>query len=91
MTPAHPQLLVWLRRQSPPRPATSSPAGFLPDHNVTIRVTYTAENISDHLSYNTDPGGDLYAQLLTSPATGAPHIAATDHRTDHRRRMRAGS
>jgi hypothetical protein len=57
-------------------------AGFLPDHKVTIRVTYTAEDISDYLNYTTDPGGSLYAELPTSPATGALHITATDHRAD---------
>jgi hypothetical protein len=55
-------------------------AGFLPDHDITIRVTYTAEDISDHLTYTTGPGGDLYAELPTSPATGVLHITATDHR-----------
>jgi hypothetical protein len=57
-------------------------AGFLPDHDVTIRVTYPAEDISDYLTYMTDAGGDLYAELPTSPATGALHITATDHRSD---------
>jgi hypothetical protein len=46
-------------------------AGFLPDHDITIRVTYTAEDVSDHLTYVTGP-----------PATGALHITATHHRTD---------
>jgi hypothetical protein len=57
-------------------------AGFLPDHDVTICVTYTAEDISDYLNYTTDPRGDLSAELPTRPATGALHISATDHRTD---------
>jgi hypothetical protein len=57
-------------------------AGFVPDHKVTICVTYTAEDISDYLNYTTDPSGHLYAELPTSPATGALHITATDHRTD---------
>jgi hypothetical protein len=57
-------------------------AGFLPDHDVTICVTYTAEDISDYLKYTTDPGGHLYAELPISPATGALYITATDHRTD---------
>ena len=56
-------------------------AGFLPDHDITIRVTYTAEHVSDHLTYTTGPGGDLYVELPTSPATGALDITATDHRT----------
>jgi len=57
-------------------------AGFLPDHDVTIHVIYTAEDLSDYLTYTTDPAGDLYVELPTSPATGALHITATDHRTD---------
>jgi hypothetical protein len=57
-------------------------AGFLPDHDVTICVTYTAEKISDYLKYTTDPGGNLYAELPISITTGALHITATDHRTD---------
>jgi hypothetical protein len=57
-------------------------AGFLPDHDVTICVTYTAEDISDYLKYTTGPGGDLYAELPISTTTGALHITATDHRTD---------
>jgi hypothetical protein len=57
-------------------------AGFLPDHKVTIRVTYTADDISDYINYTTDPRGCLYAELPTSPAGGALHITATDHRTD---------
>jgi hypothetical protein len=57
-------------------------AGFLPKHDVTVRVTYTAEDISDCFTYTTDPSGDLYAELSTSLASGALHITATDHRTD---------
>ena len=57
-------------------------AGFLPDHDITIHVTYAAEVISDYLTYTTDPAGYLYAKLPTSPATGALLITATDHRTD---------
>ena len=56
--------------------------GFLPGHKVTICVTYTAEDISDYLNYTTDLGGYLYAELPTSPATGALHITATDHRAN---------
>ena len=56
--------------------------GFLPDHKVTICVTYTAEGISDYLNYTTDLRGYLRAELPTSPAIGALHITATDHRAD---------
>ena len=57
-------------------------AGFLPDREVTVRIAYTAEGISDYLTYTTDLHGNLRAELSTSPAAGALHITATDHRTD---------
>jgi hypothetical protein len=57
-------------------------AGFLPDREVTVRIIYTAEDISDYLTYTTDLHGNLRAELSTSPAAGALHITATDHRTD---------
>ena len=57
-------------------------AGFLPDHNVTVRVIYAAENVSDYLTYTTDNGGFLHALLPTSAPSGSLHISATDHRTD---------
>jgi hypothetical protein len=49
---------------------------------VTVRVVYTAEDISDYLVYATDLRGILRAELPTSPGAGALHITATDHRTD---------
>ena len=55
---------------------------FLPDHVVVLRVTYAADDVSDYLTYRTNAGGDLYAELPTSPGPGALHVAATDHRTD---------
>ena len=79
---------------SRPRPAASTAptitavggviagAGFLPDREVTVRIIYTAEDISDYLTYTTDLHGNLRAELSTSPAAGALHITATDHRTD---------
>jgi hypothetical protein len=57
-------------------------AGFLPHHEVTLRVTDTAEDISDYLTYTTDARGDLFAELPTRPANSALHVTATDHRTD---------
>ena len=57
-------------------------AGFLPDREVTVRIAYTAEGISDYLTYTTDLHGNLRAELSTSTAAGALHITATDHRTD---------
>jgi hypothetical protein len=73
----------------PPAPTISAAtqylitgAGFLPDHAVTVRVTYTSEDISDCLIYETDPSGDLYAELPTSPTRSTLYITATDHRAD---------
>ena len=36
-------------------------AGFLPDREVTVRIAYTAEGISDYLTYTTDLHGNLRA------------------------------
>jgi hypothetical protein len=55
---------------------------FLPDHDVVLRVTYAADDVTDYLTYRTNAGGDLYAELPTSPGPGALHVTATDHRTD---------
>jgi hypothetical protein len=57
-------------------------AGFLPFHEVTIRIIHCADDVSDYLTYTTDSCGCLYAELPTSAATGTVHITATDHRTD---------
>jgi hypothetical protein len=57
-------------------------AGFLPHHKVTVRVTYTADDINDYINYATDSRGTLHAQLPTSATTGSLRIAATDHRID---------
>jgi hypothetical protein len=57
-------------------------AGFLPDHEVLVRVIYPAEDISDYLTYWTDSGGRLSVELPTGPHTGALQITATDRRTD---------
>lgn len=57
-------------------------AGFLPDHDVTIRVSYTADAVSDYLTYTAGPHGDLYAEVAAGSAGGPLHITATDHRTD---------
>lgn len=53
--------------------------GFLPDHNVSLRITRAGEDISDYLTYLTDRDGDLHCELPES-APGTLHIAATDHR-----------
>jgi hypothetical protein len=57
-------------------------AGFLPAREVTVRIVYIAEDISDYLTYVTDPHGKLRGELPTSPGAGGLHITATDHRSD---------
>jgi hypothetical protein len=57
-------------------------AGFLPDHNVTIRITPPGDDVTDYVVYTTDANGRLYAALPTEAAAVALHIAATDHRLD---------
>jgi hypothetical protein len=57
-------------------------AGFLPDHEVLVRVIYTAEDLSDYLTYRTDSGGRLNVELPAGPDAGALQITATDRRSD---------
>lgn len=57
-------------------------SGFLPNHDVTLRVTYSAEDVDDYLTYTTDSRGNLHAELPASPAAGPLFIQATDHRSD---------
>ena len=64
------------------RGAVITGVDFLPDHVVVLRVTYAADDVSDYLTYRTNAGGTLYAELPTSPGSGALHVTATDHRTD---------
>ena len=56
-------------------------SGFLPDHDVTIRITRAGEDIDDYLAYVTDGHGYLHSELPSS-VTGTLSIAATDHRRD---------
>ena len=56
-------------------------SGFLPDHNVAIRITRAGEDIDDYLAYVTDGDGYLHCELPSS-VTGTVSIAATDHRRD---------
>jgi hypothetical protein len=56
--------------------------GFLPDHEVLVRVTYTAKGVSDYLTYRTDSRGCLNADLPISPHGGVLEITATDRRDD---------
>jgi hypothetical protein len=56
--------------------------GFLPNHDLTIRVDYSAGDASDYLTFITDYDGNLHASVPTSAATGTLRITATDHRPD---------
>ena len=56
-------------------------SGFLPDHNVTIRITRAGEDIDDYLADVTDGHGYLHCELPNG-APGTFYIAATDHRPD---------
>jgi hypothetical protein len=56
-------------------------SGFLPDHNVSIRITRAGDDISDYLTYLADGVGCLHCELPTSTA-GTWYIAATDHRPE---------
>jgi hypothetical protein len=56
--------------------------GFLPDQEITLCIDYIADGVSDYLTYTTDSGGRLHAELPLSPTTGPIHVAATDQRTD---------
>jgi hypothetical protein len=56
--------------------------GFVPDHEVTIRVAYTADDASDFLTFTADGVGELCAEIPTSADRGTLQITATDHRSD---------
>lgn len=56
-------------------------SGFLPDHNVAIRITRAGDDIDDYLAYMTDRDGCLYCEL-PGDVTGTLSLAATDHRRD---------
>ena len=63
-------------------PVLITGSGFLPNHSVTIRITYIGEDIVDYLTYVSDADGYLSAPLPETAATETGHIAATDHRPD---------
>jgi hypothetical protein len=56
-------------------------SGFLPGHDVAVRITRAGEDISDYLAYVTDGHGCLHCERPDS-GTGTLRIAATDHRPD---------
>jgi hypothetical protein len=55
---------------------------FLPDREVTVRITRPGESVSDYVTYTSDRSGVLYAELPASALIGILQIAATDHRPD---------
>jgi hypothetical protein len=57
-------------------------AGFLPDCPVTVRITYTGEDIVDYFTYISDADGCLCAALPETAITDTGHIAVTDNRRD---------
>jgi hypothetical protein len=57
-------------------------SGFLPDHNVAIRITRAGEDISDYLTYTSDADGCLSAPLPETAITETGRITVTDHRPD---------
>jgi hypothetical protein len=57
-------------------------ADFLPDREVTVRITHPAERVSDYVTYTSDHNGDLHAELPATALVGIVQIAATDHRPD---------
>jgi hypothetical protein len=78
-----------LRGESPVTPAITVTrvgivvgAGFLPDHDVTVRITRPGESVRDYVTYTSDRNGDLHAELPATALTGMLQIAATDHRPD---------
>jgi hypothetical protein len=78
-----------VRGESPAAPAITVTrvgvvigADFLPDHDVTVRITRPGEEISDYLTYTADRNGHLYADLPATALTGMLQVAATDHRPD---------
>ena len=57
-------------------------ADFLPDREVTVRITRPGESVSDYVTYTSDRNGDLHAELPATALHGILQIAATDHRPD---------
>ena len=58
--------------------------GFLPNCPVTVRITYSGQDIVDHLTYTSDADGLLSAALPAAAITTetAHSITVTDHRRD---------
>ena len=55
---------------------------FLPDREVTVRITRPGESVSDYVTYTSDRNGDLHAELPATALSGycrspPPTIAPT--------------
>ena len=78
-----------VRGESPATPAITVTrvgvvigADFLPDREVTVRITRPGESVSDYVTYTSDRNGDLHAEL---PATALRRdIADRCHRPSPR-------
>jgi hypothetical protein len=55
---------------------------FLPDRDVTVRVVYSVDGVTDYLAFTTDVHGDLVAALPISPQSRVLAVSASDHRPD---------
>jgi hypothetical protein len=78
-----------VRGESPATPAITVTrvgvvigADFLPDREVTVRITRPGESVSDYVTYTSDRNGVLHAELPATALIGILEIAATDHRPD---------
>ena len=78
-----------VRGESPATPAITVTrlgvvigAGFLPNRDVTVKITRPGESVSDYVAYTSDRNGDLDAELPATALVGRLQIAATDHRPD---------
>ena len=71
-----------VRGESPATPAITVTrvgvvigAGFLPDCEVTVRITRPGESVSDYVTYTSDRNGDLHAELPATALSGILEIA----------------
>jgi hypothetical protein len=78
-----------VRGESPATPAITVTrvgvvvgADFLPDREVTVRISRPGESVTDYVTYTSDRSGDLHAELPATALHGTLQIAATDHRPD---------
>lgn len=54
-------------------------SGFMPDHEVNVRITRAEDDVDDYLAYVTDGDGCFRCDLPNN-ITGTLYMAATDHR-----------